>query len=507
MKRLARALSVVLSVVLATVSLAPSVPPPAQAQTNIWYVSNPGNDANACNTPAAPCATIQAAVDRAASRDTIHVAVGAYTGEGSNVVVITKDIHIVGGWNASFDSRIGYSTIDGQKVRRGVWIRSGVSARLSRLVVQDGRASFGAGGGGILNEGDLLIEHSIIRQNHSWAGGGIMNSNGSLTIDSSTVSRNSSDVNGGGISNSFTGSIVINNSTISNNTMGNGSGGGGGGGISNYSSSPIQVNSSSLIGNGITGGFTGSAINGNANLRNSIVAGNNSTSYYGNVECVGRIVSQGYSLIANTQTCPYIWHFTDITDVDPQLGPLRDHGSGLEFHAPLRGSPVINAGDPNGCYGNAGMLTTDQRGLARIGRCDIGPIEASVTLAKDVTGVFRPGGTVTYTLTLDSSDAGFLFPGVVLTDVLPPTLSHVTGSLQLSSGQASIVDRTLTWSGAVNPASPTIINFSATIAPDAWGSVITNTAIVTWSGSFISGEAVFTAGMTRVYLPLIRRSD
>jgi uncharacterized repeat protein (TIGR01451 family) len=493
-------------VLLVVVSFAPAAPIPTQAQTNTWYVATTGNDANACNTPAAPCATIQAAVDKAGSGDTIRVAVGTYIGEGSNVVIVTGNVHIAGGWDALFITQIGYSTIEGEKARRGIWIKPGASLRLSNFVIQNGRTAFTLQGGGILNEGNLVVEHSIVRQNVADAGGGIMNNGGRLTVNSSTISRNTSNINGGGVGNSFTGIVIINNSTISNNTMGNGSGGGGGG-IGSYSNSSIEVNNSSLIGNGITGGFGGSAINGNANLRNSIIAGNTSTSYMGNIECAGRIVSQGYSLIANTQTCPYTWHFTDIADVDPKLGPLKDHGLGLEFHAPLLGSPVINAGDPNGCYGSAGLLATDQRGLARIGRCDIGPIETSVTLAKGVTGVFQPGKTVTYTLILDGSDAGVSFPGVALTDVLPSTLSYVPGSLQVSSGQASVVDRTLTWSGTVNSAAPTTVNFRAAIALDAWGSVITNTAIATWSGSSILGEAVFTAGMTRVYLPVIRRGD
>src|SRR5262249_26869582 len=50
---------------------------------------------------------------------------------------------------------------------------------------------------------------------------------------------------------------------------------------------------------------------------------------------------------------------TDLTDTDPLLGPLADHGGPTFTHALLPGSPALDAG-----VAVAG-LTTDQRGVAR----------------------------------------------------------------------------------------------------------------------------------------------
>ena len=78
---------------------------------------------------------------------------------------------------------------------------------------------------------------------------------------------------------------------------------------------------------------------------------------------------------------------TDITHADPHLGPLQDNGGPTYTQALLSGSPAINAGNPAGCSGKAGILTADQRGSPRVGRCDIGAYEIQFAVVKSVKRV------------------------------------------------------------------------------------------------------------------------
>jgi len=93
--------------------------------------------------------------------------------------------------------------------------------------------------------------------------------------------------------------------------------------------------------------------------------------------------SEGYNLDSDG-TCGFS-HPTDLSGVDPMLGPLQDNGGPTPTHALLPGSPAINAIPVEDCTydddGDPGTpevpLTTDQRGVRRPqgGRCDIGAYE------------------------------------------------------------------------------------------------------------------------------------
>jgi hypothetical protein len=57
---------------------------------------------------------------------------------------------------------------------------------------------------------------------------------------------------------------------------------------------------------------------------------------------------------------------------DPRIGPLADNGGLTMTHALLTGSPAIDTGIA------VPGITTDQRGVARVGRPDIGAYEVPV---------------------------------------------------------------------------------------------------------------------------------
>lgn len=93
------------------------------AAASIFYVSPTGSDGNACTSTAAPCATINAALAKSAAGDTIKVALGTYQSTGDQVVLITKNTTLLGGWNSNFSSQTGMSVLDGENARRVLTIQ------------------------------------------------------------------------------------------------------------------------------------------------------------------------------------------------------------------------------------------------------------------------------------------------------------------------------------------------------------------------------------------------
>src|SRR5579885_3235568 len=197
----------------------------------------------------------------------------------------------------------------------------------------------------------------------------ILNASAQVGIAKVTI-RHGVAAGGGGIYNS--GTLAITNSTLSGNAA-NGFTGGGGGGIYNASGT-VRISNSTFSGN--TGSPSGGGIynGGTVTLQNSIVA--NSTSG-GN--CYGTVSSAGYNL-SSDGTCNFN-NAGDLNNTDPLLGPLQNNGGPTQTMASLPGSPVIDAGNPNGCTDSQGhLLATDQRGQPRpdagdASGCDMGAYE------------------------------------------------------------------------------------------------------------------------------------
>jgi len=393
-----------------------------------WYVATTGNNSNSCSTTGSPCQTINGVIGKATAGDTIKVAIGTYTGAGTEVVLINKGITLSGGWNTSFTTQSGMLTIDGQNAR--VAISAGSPLSLDRFILENGQ---GYDGGGVYNTGNvaITISNSLIRNNSvTYSGGGISNNNfGTLTLNNSIVSNNSATY-GGGISSGW-GNVTLNDTTVSNNSAYEA------GGIGNYGSfvlnnSTVSGNSSesrgggiyayqgsltlnnSTISNNLTNGYGGGVYqsDGSLMLRNATVTNNYalntgggiSTSEYGTVtlqnsilagnraiywdqDCEGAIASAGYNLIGNkSDFCRFTPTTGDLVGTStnpilPRLGPLQDNGGSTFTQALMEGSPAIDAGNPAapGSGSNA-CLGTDQRGVTRpVGtRCDIGAYEGSV---------------------------------------------------------------------------------------------------------------------------------
>lgn len=180
-----------------------------------WYVATTGNDANSCAAPASPCATINGAIGKATSGDTVQIGIGTYTGNSTEVVLINKNITLSGGWDAGFITQNGQSIVDGQDTRRGITVNSSITAIIEHSIVQNGYAFQGAG---VYNNSGsaLTFNSSILRDNATnlGGGGGIYNNNGSVILNNSTVSDNSLT---GIDNNGLLSTLTLNNSVVDNN--------------------------------------------------------------------------------------------------------------------------------------------------------------------------------------------------------------------------------------------------------------------------------------------------
>ena len=128
---------------------APATRPPGPA-----FVK-PGGTGALC-LQAAPCGSIQYAIEQSVSGngDTIYVAEGTYTGTGAAVITITKSITLYGGWDGKLTDPVqrepeAYRTIlDGEGQRRVVHIVGPITVTLDGLDITGGYVA-GSDGAGI----------------------------------------------------------------------------------------------------------------------------------------------------------------------------------------------------------------------------------------------------------------------------------------------------------------------------------------------------------------------
>jgi hypothetical protein len=199
---------------------------------------------------------------------------------------------------------------------------------------------------------------------------------------------------GGGISNQ--GKMVVINTTIARNTAGSG-----GGGIFNFADLTLQgvtITGNSSVGpdyytncfdpQHVTGGFCddgaggfGADASATTRIATSVIAGN-----LANGDCSGVLITEGHNAFGSTcelQPAQFLGHGNphDLLNVDAKLGAIVDNGQPGNAHVPLLSdSPLVDAG------GDIGRFCTprDQIGEWRVnGRsghhgepaCDIGAIE------------------------------------------------------------------------------------------------------------------------------------
>jgi CSLREA domain-containing protein len=265
-------------------------------------------------------------------------------------------------------------TVSGNDASRVLLIKQFTNVTISGLTISGGTALSGAG---IYNsDGTLTLTNSTVSENNATRvisdgsirgfGGGIMNENGEVQLTNTTVRGNTAATDGAGIYNTLVGTLGLTNSTVSGNNAG-----GNGGGVFNEenlgSAQKVTLKHSTVSGNtAINGGGIYNS-DGTLTLANTIVARNSAST---NPDAQGAFSSQGHNLIGDT-TGATGFVASDLKNVDPLLGPLRNNGGPTDTRALLAGSPAIDAGTNTGCP------PTDQRGVKRPQglRCDIGAFE------------------------------------------------------------------------------------------------------------------------------------
>ncbi|MEZ6069224.1 MAG: choice-of-anchor Q domain-containing protein [Pirellulales bacterium] len=312
----------------------------------------------------------------------------------------------------------------------GVW--AGQDVTLTDSVVSgnhvDGTLG---GGGGISATGEVTLVHSAVSGNYtlgtSSSGGGIRAID-EVTLYDSTVSGNSTQGDraaGGGIYSRI--DVALHRSTVSgNSTSGEAAVGGG-----IYARDDLLVDQSTVSGNSTTGleahgaglyargdvtismgtiadnhAYNATALGGGlfftddpATIAGSIVADNSAAGGGGDIAAGTGALHVDYSLIGADPGG--IVGGNNLFGA-PLLGPLAFNGGPTQTHAPLPGSPAIDAGDPAVAF-NANEF--DQRGLPFVRVVDGGAGGLRIDM-----GAFERqnlAGTLVVDTTADESDGDF----------------------------------------------------------------------------------------------------
>ena len=153
----------------------------------------------------------------------------------------------------------------------------------------------------------------------------------------------------------------------------------------------------------------------------------------------------------------------------------------------------MNGGNPAGCKDDKGNpLPTDQRGLPRFGRCDIGAYELQPIGFSTLTvnrSVALPGDPLTYTIVLKNPGATDI-TNVQVTDTLPVSLSYIDNSLTATSGSSGYQNGVITWTGTVNAGGTVTITYGATVNPTL--GFIVNSAVISGGGDSVTRTATVT---------------
>gem|GEM_PF-918063 len=407
---------------------------------------------------------------------------------------ITQNVTITGPGASSL-------AIDGANLYQPFTINQGTTVAISGLTIQHGLDTV-AGGGAILNFGNLTLSSCVLNANQSSDGGAILSeSTGTLAVSQCTISNNTA-ASGGGIE-SF-GPTTITNSTFAGNVAAGSAKGSGEGGAIFFAGAfqtptPLTIINSTFSGNqaadpnnfGVaSGGAIAAVVNTTLTIQNSTISGNSQTGVFnqdsgGGIYCASQNVtctltntilagnSDAHSLApdgsgAINGSNNLIGNSTGIfglsngvngnivgfngSPVSAALSPLANNGGPFQTMLPNGNSPALGAGT------TAGAPATDQRGFARVtnGKIDIGAVQMQgVTIsATGGTPQSASAGTIfatplTATATESCGSCSATVPGVSVTFTAPSTgasgtFSNSTNTITAATAANGQVSETFT---------------------------------------------------------------
>ena len=170
----------------------------------------------------------------------------------------------------------GHAVLDARGLGRVLLVTAGTNSARN-LELTGGSTS--ANGGGLLNQGTLTLENTLIRSNGvtgSGAGGGVANE-GTLTVNASTVSGNTSASHAGGIYNKTGEPDAERRDRVGQQSANLG------GGL--YNQGTLALENSLIQSNSVTGSGRGGGVanEGTLTISDSTVSGNTSASHAGGI--------------------------------------------------------------------------------------------------------------------------------------------------------------------------------------------------------------------------------
>lgn len=217
------------------------------------YVSPTGNNSdNNCLNLDTPCQTIAYAIAQSVNGDTIVLGAGSFL---ENTILVNKNLSIVGKGPVN-------SIVNAQENGRVFLIAEDIEASICGITITGGfiegegtETNLAPGaGGGVFNDGYLLLSKVVVEDNSAnLAGGGLWNNTDSeMHIKNSTIRLNTAGQSVGGFGNYYLSTMTIDNTLITENTSGAvGGAGGSAGNFFSLTNSTVSNNTAPFLAGGL----------------------------------------------------------------------------------------------------------------------------------------------------------------------------------------------------------------------------------------------------------------